>query len=976
MNLTIYSVTADLTLLRAVLNGVAMICNQTNFIWGFAIMVCMWNITRAVVGATIQSAGNGSTPLVTGAFNVLLPLIFAMMLTAPGLKSSVTLQSTINGRVAVVDNVPTAIAILPATASVMSQELGTLVGTAFQTTGTDYASISASGNGFINPLKVMLTARTAILRMGSLDSQIRTVVGACITADAGSNFAEAIDKVTYAGNFTSASASSPQGARRTESIDIRGVGPTTIGALLYQASLNTTGFVNDIQTSSQDILSCSAAAQYVATQITEALDSREFSRVVQGAVNGMDQPIPTADFSFANVTAQYQAIRTSQKVLTDLANGATQANSEIINLLFAESVQGNLNCLKTDANNRTTCQAANIQALEIERNNIQRAANEVAMLKYAGAFANYMMALIIGLGPIIIMFMMFSGVGATRSMFVAAHVVVWPILVLNVGAELVNGMICIQVANFLDSIAQGGYINQSTAIEAYKQFGIQVGTASHIMASLPVLLSMIFALGASSAMVTVAQGMTPKGTDVGTGMVPRAMNAAPLVNSSAMANVSQGNGFNVYRATGALEQANAQATFGSLGNEVARTSQAQTNTQRVVTQAQSFNQSIIEGDAVELAKRWGVSEEKARSIRNGITNQRETADTTGNSTTHAEDKKNSTSAQANMQAGVGVGLGSILGLPVPKPSIDLSATGRIGTDSSDTTSRSKKENVENTQRDSAAITKGLEKTISKAQRDGLDESSVNAIRKDLTQAEAFTTQLSQTDSLTNASASAAKASSTFVAFANSMNTAAIAHAATHNPAMMRFHTGAAREWADSPHAQQYMNTVKGLVESGAVDVVGMGSFQARAVMNHAALAQAAADPKAPQEVRQQAIDLLVAQSAAMTGHSSDFKNPTPLNGLSVSETDKPMNDTGLLPGQLKGRFDKKGELIPNLPKRPTPPVVPIGKLTMPTAPSSNETPAGRSPGPSPGQEVNNKFDGDPATRVVGNIGEGLKNFFK
>jgi conjugal transfer mating pair stabilization protein TraG len=57
-----------------------------------------------------------------------------------------------------------------------------------------------------------------------------------------------------------------------------------------------------------------------------------------------------------------------------------------------------------------------VQANEIERNNIQAAANGFESLMYAGAFANQITAVVIGLGPVIVLFMMFAGVGAGKNM--------------------------------------------------------------------------------------------------------------------------------------------------------------------------------------------------------------------------------------------------------------------------------------------------------------------------------------------------------------------------------------------------------------------------------------------------------------------------------------------------------------------------------------------------------------------------------
>ncbi|MEY4566433.1 MAG: putative type secretion system protein, partial [Planctomycetota bacterium] len=229
-SLTIYTTSADLMTLTAVLNGVAMISKQTSWIWGFAVLVSTIMIMRSVTAAAIGAGdGKGGTALVRGSLNIFMPMIFAVILTGAGMKTTVQLESTSNGKVSAVDNVPIAIAIIPATASLMSQELGALVETAFQSVGTDYPSISARGQGFINPLKILLTSRTAIMRLGSIDSQIRSVVGACINSDSGVDYSDIIEKVKSAGNASIAS-----------TITIKGVSNTAISQLLTQAAKNQT----------------------------------------------------------------------------------------------------------------------------------------------------------------------------------------------------------------------------------------------------------------------------------------------------------------------------------------------------------------------------------------------------------------------------------------------------------------------------------------------------------------------------------------------------------------------------------------------------------------------------------------------------------------------------------------------------------------------------------------------------------------
>lgn len=186
--LTYYSVSADLTTLSAVLNGVAMICQQNALIWGFAFAVGLWRLLSTATSAALKGAnGQGGAVLASGSMSAFMPFILAMTLTNPMLQGTVQLESTINGAVTEVDHVPLAISAIPAFGSVLSQNLNQLFSTAFQNVDAEYPAISATANGFLNPLKVLLTSRTAMVRLGGVDSEVKTVLAACLGPDSGVN---------------------------------------------------------------------------------------------------------------------------------------------------------------------------------------------------------------------------------------------------------------------------------------------------------------------------------------------------------------------------------------------------------------------------------------------------------------------------------------------------------------------------------------------------------------------------------------------------------------------------------------------------------------------------------------------------------------------------------------------------------------------------------------------------------------------
>jgi conjugal transfer mating pair stabilization protein TraG len=859
--LTIYSVSADLTMLNAILNGVAMIVNQTGFIWGFALLVSTWNIIRTVTKATFASVGgSGGSAMGTGAFDIIMPLIFASLLTAPGMKVSVNLESTINGKLSKVDNVPFVIAVVPAMASELSQELGGIVETAYQGVGTEYSSISARGNGFINPLAVLLTSRSAVMRLGSVDSQLRSVVGACINSDSGLDYSTIIAKVMNAGNT---------GATIAESIPINGIPKTALGALLYQASLNTSGLVTDLNINSQSISTCSDAAYIVADNIGNSLNSKEFARVIQGVVNGSAQPNPNADYSLANIQKQYAATRTANSALSVLADGATQANAETLNLLFSEIVSSQLNCLRADGTNKTTCQAAAIQGLELERNNLQRAANESLLTNTLGPFANNIIALIIGLGPVIVMFMMFAGSNASKSIYTAVHIMVWPLLVLNVGAEIINGMIYAHVATFLSSLTQQGYLSQALTLEAYKELSIQVGTASQLMGGLPVLMTMIFGLGASSASVSLASSMNAYDSKAATASTPPATNTAPILQNSSMANAAQGNGYNTLSQTGAIKAVNQNAQYGQLAQQVHRAQSEEASRQQVITEGESLTKAFTERGSLSNATRTGIDKSTAESISKRV------SDTLRNSNSeHVNDNASSSKTNSNTTtAGFGVSASASVGAGGENRTgagVGGSLRGDTATTATDSMTRTQSAGKSKSVEQAKAVEKAIGDELRTAKTEGRSTDKVKALEAMYSKQQQYTSALSE--SLSNKDSSGLNNSNTnsLVSFAQNYSSESLAHSIQTNKGMRDFQLTDGREFEQSPAAARHLKAASDMVDSGASDQVRMSPLARQAAIRHNAAVRLFNDGNASAEDRTMAANYLTKQGMAISGLNQEF----------------------------------------------------------------------------------------------------------
>jgi conjugal transfer mating pair stabilization protein TraG len=859
----IYTANADLVTLNAILNAIAMVCSQTATIWGFALLAATWMLlsmtTRAAVSA---GAGTAGGDLSKRSIGLIIPFCLAMMLTNPALQSKVIVESGLTGATTTIDNVPVLISFVPATASLVSKLVGEKVETAMQATGTDYSSISATHTGFINPLKTLLTSRTAVLRLGGIASEVNSVLSACLGSDSGADYALIANHVLFAGNLPGALA----GPAPISVWSQTGTQRTSIGMLLAEAAQNTTSFVTEIRVGTNHIVTCADAAAQVGANIDAALNSDDFKRVVQGAVNAADQPNSAGAFTINDIASQYSAVRTANLVSGGLGGGVTQANAEVINLLFAELVKNDLDCLRADGSNKSTCLAMAVQANEIERNNIQSAANGFESLMYAGAFANQVTAVIIGLGPVIVLFMMWSGVDAGRNMKVAVHMIVWPLLIMNVGAELINGMIYISVSNFMRAIAQNGFINQSTAVEVYKNFSLEVGTASHLMATLPILMSTIFALGESAALVKISDSMGSNSKDESKSVNPAPVDTAPLVTNSSVAKADQGVGSANISLTGALPAIATTATFGSAQKEASDTlTSAHQKVQSMTegeTSLQAWTKAISSGDYSKL----GVTESTFKAVRDEY-NRNFTGTKAGKVGTEVSSSKNNYN---NAETGMSGGIEGNAGTPGGKGGLlGFGADGRLGADhhtgtgANDSLQASRNAGQESSLAKSLALGRAFSTALQSDSFRNIGTDDTRTLQHNLGVQSQFAKNLSESKSVSDVASDAVKRSSGFVALNAQIGNKEVATQMKTNADYRRFQLGAGRSFANSAAAQPYLDRARQDMSSGGTDRIVGDEQAAEAVARHRAAVLLASDENAKPEDRFQASEFLLGSTNAM-----------------------------------------------------------------------------------------------------------------
>jgi conjugal transfer mating pair stabilization protein TraG len=911
----IYTANGDLTTLNAILNAVAMVCQDGITVWGFALVAATWSLLSMTTTATVGAASGGAgADLAKRAIGLLIPFCLAIFLTTPAMKTRVTVESGLTGATTTVDNVPVLISFVPATGSLISKIVGAKLETAMQATGTDYASISASGKGFINPLKTLLTSRTAVLRLGGIASEVNSILSACLNADSGANYPQIASHVLFAGNLGGANA----GPAPIQVYSGAGSAPTSIGVLLAEAAQNTSGIVTDIPVGNNHFASCADAATQVGADIESALRSDEFRRVVQGAVNSADQPNANGDYSIDSLAAQYTAIRTANTTTNTLAGGVAQANAEVINLLFSELVKNDLDCLRADSTNKSTCLAMAVQANEIERNNIQQAANGFESLMYAGAFANQITAVVIALGPVIILFMMFSGVGAARNMKVAAHMIVWPLLIMNVGAELINGMIYIQVANFMRALAQDGFINQSTAVEVYKHFSLEVGTASHLMATLPILMTTIFALGESAALVKISESMGSNTKDESQAANPPPVNSAPLVTNSSVAKAEQGIGGVDLSLNGAIPAIAASAQFGNMQREASNSLTSAHQKMQSISEGETDLQSWTKAFSTGDFKKLGVSESTFKALRDEYSRNYNAIQSgkAGHGVTSSKDNYNSTqdSAGAELSAGAGAPGGKAGGLLGASAGIGGSIGHRTTTGANDNMQAGRRVEQDDSVAKSQALAKSFSTALQSDRYKNMGTDETRSLQHSLGVQRQYAKTRSESKSMSEVASDAVRRSSNFVALNAQIGGKEVANQMKTNPEYQRFQLNQGRLFEKSAAAQPYLERAKHDMESGGTDRI-VGDDQAKdAMTRHRAAFLLAADEHAKPADRLAADEYLLGSANAMLAvrfTAADLK-PRPHYDIAAPADHSGVNGNALVKHVTpapKGKASKHGKAV-------------------------------------------------------------------
>jgi conjugal transfer mating pair stabilization protein TraG len=441
----------------------------------------------------------------------------------------------------------------------------------------------------------------------------------------------------------------------------------------------------------------------------------------------------------------------------------------------------------------------------------------------------------------------------------------------------------VTVANFLTSVTQSGYLSHAATLAAYKELSLQIGTGSHIMASLPVLMSMIFALGETSALVSVANDVRPRDSSIGEQVTPQPIGAAPLLRQNSMASIEQGigGGFQRITQTGAIDAIASSATFGSQTREAGQSVSAAITRQHTVSEATSdavrWQQAFSRRDYSSL----GIDNSTGESIRHGYESalREGNRDANGSSTASTRNNVNTTSANAGGSVGLKIGGGGI----------GFETGASTNTSATDQMIRTRQSSHDDSVEQSKALSRSLNEELTRRKSTGSGNSNDRVLSKSLDTQRNYQDIVSQSGSSTDQTSQALRDSSSFIANSQRIGTAAIADQVATNRDYAMYQVLAGRDFDAQAGSQSYREVAERDMDSGATDRLQGNPAARDAAVRHRAAVLMSQDERASPEARLASLEYLTGSAMAMQ-HLGFRPFQTKMRSLDIAD---PSNRTGV-----------------------------------------------------------------------------------
>lgn len=443
MDFTVY-VLGDVSTFYATLNSVAMIFNATGFMKGVYLVGGFVALISGIMFMIQKGGGEQFVPAngpIGGLFG------FGMVVACCSIQASVTFEDIYTGNVSKVDNVPLLLAAPASLFTTTAYSSFDKINTAFQSTSGSYMGVSQ--NGFITPLKLLLTLRRGVENVDPyLVASLKQYIIDCVPGSTTFNmndFQKTPNMVDYVLTHS------------------RPNGLTT-----YWNNLNTAGTA----------IACQDAAAKLDAATTAFPASDELKRLINA---GMKDKNPMGgSYTPDNVTDSIN------NIVPSLWATAQSSDQFMLNALFFNQVWGTYNCLDSvqDQNSFNLCMVSLTQQDEQFRSDAAASGSFFAKIMMPTMI--FLQLLFFGFAPIVIIYGLFKGAGALMMYIKYLGFGIWTSSWLPFSAVIqmyIQNDVADKLAQFTDKGLTPGNLNAVY----YDVLATRLGIASDMLAATPLI---------------------------------------------------------------------------------------------------------------------------------------------------------------------------------------------------------------------------------------------------------------------------------------------------------------------------------------------------------------------------------------------------------------------------------------------------------------------------------------------------------
>ncbi|PMV96444.1 MULTISPECIES: conjugal transfer protein TraG N-terminal domain-containing protein [unclassified Pseudomonas] len=443
MDFTIY-VLGDVSSFYSTINGLAMIFRSGGFMNGVYLVGGFVALMSGIMFMIQKGGGEQFIPAngpIGGLFG------FGMVVACCSIQASVTIEDIYTGNIAKVDHVPLIIAAPASLFTTASYSIFDKVNTAFQSTSGSYMGVSQ--NGFITPLKLLMTLRKGVENVDPyLVSSLKQFIIDCVPGSTTfnmNNFQASPDMVNYVLSYS------------------RPNGLTT-----YWDNLNAAG----------TSMACQDASAKINTVVSAFPASANLKKLINA---GMKDKNPMGG---AYTTTNVDDAITN--LVPTLWSAAQSSDQFMTNALFFNSVWGTYNCLDSvqDQNSFNLCMVSLTQQDEQFRSDAAASGSFFAKIMMPTMI--FLQLLFFGFAPIVIIYGLFKGAGALMAYVKYLGFGVWTSSWLPFSA-VIQMYIQNDVADKLAQFTEKGLVPSNLQAVYYDVLATRLGIASDMLAATPLI---------------------------------------------------------------------------------------------------------------------------------------------------------------------------------------------------------------------------------------------------------------------------------------------------------------------------------------------------------------------------------------------------------------------------------------------------------------------------------------------------------